>query len=121
MSNFTIPDADLTVQPRRFRRKPLGSAPKRIKNARQVAADDFKRTSSSPSFHDRPTFASVEAPPSVAPRKWWCDVTGLPAPYRMPASGLRYYNAEVFRAVKTFPPGVDQRYLSLRSANVVLK
>lgn len=71
-----------------------------------------------PSFS---SYLSVEAPPSVRPRKWWCDVTGLEGKYKSPRHGLRYHNPEVFAIVQSMAPGVDQQYLELRNANVVLR
>ncbi|PWN33687.1 uncharacterized protein FA14DRAFT_173456 [Meira miltonrushii] len=61
-----------------------------------------------------PTYSSIEAPPSLRPRKKFCDITGLIAPYTDPKSGLRYHSVEIYEIIKTFGPGVDQSYLSLR-------
>ncbi|PWO00761.1 hypothetical protein FA09DRAFT_327488 [Tilletiopsis washingtonensis] len=61
-----------------------------------------------------PNYFNVEAPPSLRPRKKMCDVTGLIAPYTDPKSGLRYHSVEIYKLIKTFGPGVDQQYLSLR-------
>ncbi|SPO31133.1 uncharacterized protein UTRI_05222_B [Ustilago trichophora] len=63
---------------------------------------------------DIPSYASVEAPPSLRPAKKYCDVTGLIAPYTDPKSGLRYHSVEVYEIIKQFGPGVDNAYLSLR-------
>ncbi|VVT58730.1 uncharacterized protein SAPINGB_P006355 [Magnusiomyces paraingens] len=75
--------------------------------------------STAPKFHA--SYAAVDAPPSVRPRKWWCDITGLEGRYRSVRNGLRYHNAEIYGIVQGMAPGVDQQYLELRNANVVLK
>lgn len=66
-------------------------------------------------------YTSIDAPPSIKPVKKYCDITGLKAKYRSPSNGLRYYNGEVYTVVKHMSSGVDQQYLELRNANVVLK
>ncbi|KAK9253508.1 hypothetical protein V1507DRAFT_404107 [Lipomyces tetrasporus] len=114
---------DLTTAPKPFRNPQAKPPSRRVKNAKQIISDEAKRLTSidGPGAVDQPTYINVEAPPSILPRKWWCDVTGLRAPYRMPGSGMRYHNKEVYEVIKQLPPGVDQQYLQLRSANVVLK
>lgn len=67
------------------------------------------------------TDASVEAPPSLRPRKKYCDVTGLIAPYTDPKSRLRYHSVEVYEIIKQFGPGVDNAYLSLRGDATEIK
>ncbi|MBW0469453.1 hypothetical protein O181_009168 [Austropuccinia psidii MF-1] len=63
----------------------------------------------------------IEAPPSLIPPKKYCDITGLEAPYVDPKTRLRYHNAEVYELIKTFGPGLDQIYLSLRGAHITLR
>ncbi|KAK9448638.1 uncharacterized protein V1518DRAFT_417796 [Limtongia smithiae] len=121
---FTLFAADITPIVKPFRAATLRArAARRIKNAKQIISDENKRLASLavPRPVDMPTYMSVEAPPSVLPRKWWCDITGLKAPYKMPGNGMRYHDREVYEVIKHLPPGVDQQYLQLRSANVVLK
>ncbi|OAV99213.1 hypothetical protein PTTG_25485 [Puccinia triticina 1-1 BBBD Race 1] len=67
------------------------------------------------------TYMMIEAPPSVIPPKKYCDITGLEAPYIDPKSRLRYHNAEVYELIRTFGPGLDQSYLSLRGAHITLR
>jgi INO80 complex subunit C len=69
----------------------------------------------------RTTHFSIAAPPSLRPVKRYCDITGLPAKYTSPHNQIRYHNKECYSTVKNMPAGVDQQYLSLRGANVVLK
>ncbi|KAK7206353.1 hypothetical protein BZA70DRAFT_132717 [Myxozyma melibiosi] len=124
---FSLFDADITSAPKPFRKPGHKTPSRRIKNAKQIAADEMKRIQSLPdesrsaALMDTPTYLNVEAPPSVMPRKWWCDITGLKASYRMPNNGMRYHNKEIYEVIKHLPPGVDQQYLQLRSANVVLR
>lgn len=70
-----------------------------------------------------PSFNDLEAGPSLHPERAgkWCDITGLPAKYTDPKTGLRYYNSEVYQYIKTLSAEQIQDYLSLRGANVVLK
>lgn len=48
------------------------------------------------------------------PPKKYCDLTGLEAPYRDPATGLQYHSREVYEVLKTlvrllpFPPARRQ-------------
>lgn len=71
---------------------------------------------------DKPTYFSIDAPPSLKPSKHWCDITGLEGRYKSSRhSGLRYHNKEIYEVVKELGPGVDQQYLGLRNANVVLR
>ncbi|KAK0473385.1 hypothetical protein IW261DRAFT_691705 [Armillaria novae-zelandiae] len=49
---------------------------------------------------EMPTYASIEAPPSLLPMKHYCDVTGLEAPYTDPATGLRFHDKSVYQVIK---------------------
>lgn len=70
---------------------------------------------------ERITYFSVNAPPSLKPIRTYCDITGLPTNYKSPHNQIRFYDTETYEIVKAMPAGVDQQYLSLRGANVVLK
>lgn len=67
------------------------------------------------------TYTSIAAAPSFRPKKKYCDITGLPAKYKDPKTGLHYYNAEIYAVVKGLGPGQVQEYLAARGANTVLK
>lgn len=67
------------------------------------------------------TYSSIAAAPSLRPRRRYCDITGLPAKYRDPKTGLNYFNAEVYAIVKGLTTGQVQEYLAARGANTVLK
>ena len=67
------------------------------------------------------TYSSISAAPSLKPKKKYCDITGLPAKYKDPKTGLYYYNAEVYAVVKGLTTGQVQEYLGARGANTVLK
>lgn len=67
------------------------------------------------------TYTSIAAAPSFRPKQKYCDVTGLPAPYQDPKSGLRYHNKEIYAIVKTLSTTQVQEYLAARGANTVLK
>lgn len=70
---------------------------------------------------DRSTYFSIAAPPSLKPIRKYCDITGLPTNYKSPHNQIRFYDKECYEIVKSMPAGVDQQYLSLRGANVILK
>ena len=69
------------------------------------------------------TYTNIESAPSLHPahQKPYCDITGLPAPYRDPKTRLRYHNREIFALIRTLPQGVAEQYLAARGAHVVLK
>ena len=67
------------------------------------------------------TYTSIAAAPSLKPKKKYCDITGLPAKYRDPKTGLNYYNAEIYQVVKGLTTYQIQEYLAVRGANTVLK
>ena len=85
------------------------------KNAKQVNGGGVGTTV--PSV----TYTSIAAAPSLKPKKKYCDITGLPAKYKDPKTGLFYYNAEVYAVVKGLTTGQVQEYLAARGANTVLK
>eukprot|EP01135_Chromosphaera_perkinsii_P005389 Nk52_evm70s343 gene=Nk52_evmTU70s343 len=68
-----------------------------------------------------PTFTNIEAPPSLLPRKKYCDISGLIAPYMDPKTKLRYHDSVHYKAIKTLPEDIVEGYLTLRGDNVVLK
>lgn len=67
------------------------------------------------------TYTGIAAAPSLKPKKKYCDVTGLPAKYKDPKSGLYYYNAEIYAVVRSLNTTQVQDYLAARGANTVLK
>lgn len=95
---------------------------RRFKTGKQVASDEQKYLQGKKLGVDTPTFMSIAAPPSLKPRKHYCDITGLEGRYKSPASSLRFHNVEIFQEViRHMTPGQDQEYLSMRGAHVVLK
>lgn len=92
--------------------------PRKSRNLKTVLAEEQRRTAEV-KMGD-PTYLNIDAPPPLTPVKHWCDITGLSAPYRT-ATGMRFHNKETFDIVQSLPPGVEQEYLKLRNANVVLK
>ncbi|KAI6826566.1 hypothetical protein KC340_g10150 [Hortaea werneckii] len=67
------------------------------------------------------TYTSIAAAPSLKPKKKYCDITGLPAKYTDPKTGLYYFNAEVYKIIKSLNTTQVQEYLAARGANTVLK
>lgn len=95
---------------------------RRYKTGKQLISDEGKYLQTKNLAIDTPTFLSVQAPPSLKPRKHYCDITGLEGKYKSPANALRFHNVEIYQEViKNMAPGMDQEYLSLRGANVILK
>ncbi|EGV63185.1 chromatin-remodeling complex subunit ies6 [Yamadazyma tenuis] len=95
---------------------------KRFKPARQLISDEIKYLQTKSLKFDTPTLTSITAPPTLKPSKKYCDITGLEGKYRSPSNNLRFYNVEIYQEViRHMPPGLDQEYLSLRGANVILK
>jgi len=67
------------------------------------------------------TYTSLTAAPSFKPKQRYCDLTGLPAPYQDPKTGLRYHNKEIYAVINTLSTAQVQEYLAARAANTVLK
>lgn len=67
------------------------------------------------------TYTSMTAAPSFKPKQRYCDLTGLPAPYQDPKTGLRYHNKEIYAILNTLSTTQVQEYLAARGANTVLK
>lgn len=67
------------------------------------------------------TYTSIQAAPSFKPKLKYCDITGLPAPYSDPKTGLRYHNTEVYAGIKGLSTAQVQEYLAARGAHTVLK
>ena len=80
-------------------------------------------TTGSSSSGPIPTYTNIESAPSLHPasRRHYCDITGLPAPYKDPKTRLRYHNGEVFGLVRTLGTQTAEGYLEARSAHTVLK
>lgn len=95
----------------------------RYKAARQLYSDEQKRLNAMGDSLpvDAVTCFSVQAYPSLKPKKHYCDITGLKGKYKVPSNGLRFYNGEVYDIIKHMQQGVDQQYLELRNANIILK
>lgn len=105
-------------------KNPNWKAPnRRHKPYKQLVSDEQKRLNNAekPLPVDAVTYFSVEAYPSLKPKKHYCDITGLQGRYKVPSNGLRFHNSEVYDIIKHMAQGVDQQYLELRNANVVLK
>ncbi|GMM36379.1 Ies6 protein [Saccharomycopsis crataegensis] len=102
-------------------KNPKYNPSRRHKPHRQLVSDEQKRLATLTLPVDAVTYFSVEAYPPLRPQKHYCDITGLKGHYKAPSSGLRFANAEVYQVVRTMAQGVDQQYLELRNANVVLK
>lgn len=115
--------SNITVKEHRFKNpKRSKQGPRRFKTAKQLLSDELKYLQSKKLDIDTPTMTSIAAPPSLKPRKHYCDITGLEGRYKSPANSLRYHNVEIYQEViKHMTAGLDQEYLALRGANVVLK
>ncbi|ODV59493.1 Ies6p ASCRUDRAFT_71842 [Ascoidea rubescens DSM 1968] len=121
-------------RPARFKNPKWKTPYRRHKPLRQLLSDEQKRLNNTDVDNkdgtngnarkdfNQVTYFSLDAYPSLKPRKHYCDITGLKGNYKTPNNGLRYYNVEVYNdVIKTMTSGVDQQYLELRNANIVLK
>lgn len=116
--------SEVATKPHSFKNNPKRKAPpRRYKPCRQIIGDEVKYLQAKPNIKvDTPTYTSISAPPSLKPQKHYCDITGLPGKYKSPANSLRFYDVEIYQEViRNMPPSVDQEYLELRGANVILK
>lgn len=112
----TLEDADLVNAPKSFKKqrpvprkqnlKSLLTADAQLNPTRDVLA---------------PTFANIEATPSLLPPKKYCDLTGLASVYCDPKTKLRYHDREVYEVVKTMSVDAAQAYLALRNSQIVLR
>ena len=94
-------------------------------NTEDISADGIAQSkmATSGSSGPIPTYTNIESAPSLHPasRRHYCDVTGLPAPYRDPKTRLRYHNGEVFGLVRTLGTQAAESYLEARGAHTILK
>ncbi|KAF2834740.1 hypothetical protein M501DRAFT_989502 [Patellaria atrata CBS 101060] len=69
------------------------------------------------------TYTNIEAAPSLHPasQRHYCDITGLPAPYKDPKTRLRYHNVEVYGVLRTLNQATTENHLAARGAHTVLK
>ncbi|KAI8057945.1 hypothetical protein BDF22DRAFT_14829 [Syncephalis plumigaleata] len=109
------PFFDLATQAKPF--KNPGFRPRKPKALRQLLATE--RTLDRPV--NEPNYERIAAPPSIKPRKKYCDITGLEAKYTEPKTNLRYHSAQVYELIQELPPHRVQELLALRKANIVLK
>ncbi|ODV94833.1 hypothetical protein PACTADRAFT_69874 [Pachysolen tannophilus NRRL Y-2460] len=120
--------SDLTTRPQVFKNPNWRSPTRRHKPLKNLLSDEQKRINllnqdpdKKANFPNNVNYFSIQAPPSLKPGKNYCDITGLPSNYKAPSSGLKFYNLEVYEIVKNMTAGIDQQYLALRNANVVLR
>ncbi|KAH3687580.1 hypothetical protein WICPIJ_001441 [Wickerhamomyces pijperi] len=116
--------AELNSAPAKFKTaaSQLKKSNKRVKPLKQLLVDEQKLLKQlEVGDLNSVNYFTIHAPPSIKPTKKYCDITGLKGNYRSPSNNLRYHNKEVFTVVKNLGSGVDQQYLELRNANVILK
>ena len=61
-----------------------------------------------------PTYSAIDAPPPLKPIKKYSDVSGVPASYTDPLTGLHYHSSEEFDVIRTLSTNSIQSYLALR-------
>jgi hypothetical protein len=66
-------------------------------------------------------WSSIEAGPSLMPKKKYSDLSGFEAPYTDPKTRLRYASVEEYKNVKAMTYERVQATLAVRGANVVFK
>lgn len=94
-----------------------------VKETTEAANDTAHETLGGGDTGPVATYTNIEAAPSLqgAKQPKYCDITGLPAPYTDPKTGLHYHNKEVFQTIRSMPSGAPEQYLAARNANVILK
>merc|ERR1711934_368571 len=102
------------IAKKRQKKTKADDARRKWKNAKQLAQADRDELGQLPL--NVATYESIAAPPSSLPAKKYCDITGLPAPYRDPRTGLRFYDKEVFQTIRDLPEGAEQGFLAVRKA-----
>ena len=80
------------------------------KGLKQVIQAD-KNTKWNP---DIPTYSAIDAPPPLKPIKKYSDISGLPAKYTDPLTGMHYTNSQEFETIRTLSTSTVQNYLALR-------
>ena len=64
---------------------------------------------------------NIEVGPSTKTQKKYCDITGFETKYQDKETRMRFYNTNIYRAIKDMPEPIVNQYLALRKANFVLK
>ncbi|KNE60770.1 hypothetical protein AMAG_06128 [Allomyces macrogynus ATCC 38327] len=85
-----------------------------------AVAAELGEEATSPASVVGPSYTSIRAAPSVRPNRKYCDVTGLPANYTDPVSGLHYYDKEVYQYIKGLSSGALQQYMRLRNKSIII-
>ncbi|KXJ15272.1 INO80 complex subunit C [Exaiptasia diaphana] len=65
---------------------------------------------------DDPTYGSIDAPPAFKPAKKYSDLSGFPAKYKDPRTGIRYSDASEFSTIRNLPSDIVTGYLAIRKA-----
>lgn len=117
----TISDVNANALSKNFRDSSWKAPKNRNKNIKAIIAEEQRRLADKDLGIDDTTYFNIDSPPSLIPSKMYCDITGLEGKYRSPATNLRYHNQEIAAVLREIPPGVDQQYLELRNANIVLR
>ncbi|KAI0746469.1 hypothetical protein C8Q80DRAFT_1105088, partial [Daedaleopsis nitida] len=94
---------------------------RRLEKEEAMDVDGQTSAEGSTPDEDLPTYASIEAPPSVLPQRRYCDVTGLEGPYTDPATGLRYHDKSIYELIKGLSTTAAKEYLSARGVNPIVK
>ncbi|KAJ3001791.1 hypothetical protein NUW54_g6210 [Trametes sanguinea] len=94
---------------------------RRQEREENMDVDGEKKAEDMPLDEDMPTYASIEAPPSVLPQRRYCDITGLEGPYTDPATGLRYHDKSIYELIKGLSATAAKEYLSARGVNPIVK
>lgn len=64
---------------------------------------------------------SLEAGPSILPKRKYCDITGFESRYIDPISGLRYYNSDIYKILQRLSEPIKNQYLAMRKALFIIK
>ncbi|KAM7440495.1 INO80 complex subunit C [Porites harrisoni] len=108
-----IPPGQFVFKDTNFEHSGVNAGKKKIwKNLKQIMTLERGL----PWKQDDPTYSSVDAPPSFKPSKKYADLSGLPAKYKDPRTGIQYNNSDEFGSIRSLPMDIVNGYLALRKA-----
>lgn len=89
------------------------------KSAKQLVTADSAQCMDMPLTF--PTYARIQAEPSIKPVKKYCDITGLEGKYLDPRTRIRYAHSSLYPFLQELPNDMKLKYLELRKAYIAVK
>ena len=94
--------------------------PKRIRTRKAFIDKLLEDNKDIQSYASHSYFSLLSRLDSKAIKKY-CDITGLPAKYSCPKTGIRYCSSTLYPLIKSLSVDQVQHLLKLRNANTILK